>query len=85
MVRTLHFDRTYSGWGCGRGLRELIERRGCELLYPPSYSPEYNPIEEAFAKIKDLLRPSYARPKVRTLRFLLSALVASGYTTHSGS
>jgi transposase len=31
-------------------IRELIESRGCELLYLPSYSPEYNPIEEAFAK-----------------------------------
>jgi hypothetical protein len=29
-------------------IRELIEQRGCELLYLPSYSPEYNPIEEAF-------------------------------------
>jgi hypothetical protein len=29
-------------------IRELIEQRGCELLYLPSYSPDYNPIEEAF-------------------------------------
>jgi transposase len=36
-------------------VRELIEGRGCELLYLPSYSPDYNPIEEAFAKIKNLL------------------------------
>ena len=40
-------------------VRELIEERGCELLYLPAYSPDYNPIEEAFAKIKDLL----ARPR----------------------
>ena len=33
-------------------VRELIEQRGCELLYLPSYSPDYNPIEEAFAKVK---------------------------------
>jgi len=33
----------------------LIEQRGCELVYLPSYSPDYNPIEEAFAKIKNLL------------------------------
>jgi hypothetical protein len=33
-------------------VRELIEGRGCELKYLPSYSPDYNPIEEAFAKIK---------------------------------
>ncbi len=40
-------------------IRELIEQRGCELLYLPSYSPDYNPIEEAFAKIKNL---PFARP-----------------------
>jgi hypothetical protein len=33
-------------------VRELIEERGCELIYLPAYSPELNPIEEAFAKIK---------------------------------
>ncbi len=40
----------------GERVRELIEERGCELLYLPSYSPDFNPIEEAFAKIKWLLR-----------------------------
>jgi transposase len=34
----------------------MIEQKGCELLYLPSYSPDYNSIEEAFAKIKNLLR-----------------------------
>jgi transposase len=49
-----------------RRVRELIEARGCELLYLPSYSLDYNPIEEAFAKIKNLLcaRP---RPGARRL------------------
>ena len=32
-------------------VRELIEERGCELIYLPAYSPDLNPIEEAFAKI----------------------------------
>ena len=36
-------------------VRELIEERGAELVYLPAYSPDYNPIEEAFAKIKTLL------------------------------
>src|SRR5919107_5188715 len=31
-------------------VRELIEERGCELVYLPAYSPDYNLIEEAFAK-----------------------------------
>jgi len=33
-------------------IRELVENRGAELVYLPSYSPEMNPIEEAFSKIK---------------------------------
>jgi hypothetical protein len=36
-------------------VRELIEDRGCRLLYLPAYSPDYNPIEEAFSKIKGLV------------------------------
>jgi hypothetical protein len=36
----------------GSKVRELIESRGCELIYLPPYWPEYNPIEEAFAKLK---------------------------------
>src|SRR5215211_1686753 len=41
-------------------VRELIEGRGCELMYLPSYSPDLNPIEEAFSKIKGLLRKAEA-------------------------
>lgn len=37
-------------------VRELIEGRDCKLLYLPAYSPDYNPIEEAFSKIKRFLR-----------------------------
>jgi hypothetical protein len=37
-------------------VRELIEARGCELIYLPPYSPDLNPIEEAFAKVKHILR-----------------------------
>jgi transposase len=35
---------------------KLIENRGCQLLYLPPYSPDLNPIEEAFSKVKRLLR-----------------------------
>jgi transposase len=42
-------------------VRELIEERDCELLYVPNYYPEYNPIEEAFSKTKELLRGTCAR------------------------
>jgi transposase len=47
----------------GERVKELIERRGCELLYLPPYSPDFNPIEEAFAKIKSLMRKAEARTR----------------------
>jgi transposase len=37
-------------------VRELIEGRGCELMYLPSYSPDLNLHEEAFSKVKASLR-----------------------------
>ena len=40
----------------GSRVRELIEAKGSELLYLPPYSPDLNSIEEAFSKIKALLR-----------------------------
>lgn len=40
--------------------RELIEGRGCRLVFLPSYSPDFNPIEEAFSKTKTLLRKAKA-------------------------
>ena len=42
-------------------VRELIEGRGCQLVFLPSYSPDFNPIEEAFSKAKTLLRKAKAR------------------------
>ncbi len=47
----------------GERVRALIEERGCELLYPPPYSPDLNPIEEAFAKVKGLMRRVQARTR----------------------
>ena len=71
-------------------VKELIEGRGCELLYLPSYSPDYNPIEEAFAKIKDLLRQAAVWTKealVEAIGAALSAVSAQearGYFEHAG-
>ncbi len=45
----------------GERVKDLTERRGCELLYLPPYSPDFNPIEEAFAKTEGLLRKAGAR------------------------
>jgi len=47
----------------GSRVRKLIESSGCELLYLPPYSPDLNPIEEAFSKIKALLRRAGARTR----------------------
>ena len=71
-------------------IRELIEQQGCELLYVPAYSPDYNPIEEAFAKIKNLLRKAAARSKealVEAIAAALSAITAEdarGFFEHAG-
>ncbi len=53
----------------GAWVRELIESRGCQLWLLPSYSPDYNPIEQAFSKVKNLLR----KAKARTLEALFEA------------
>src|SRR5450631_2727044 len=45
------------------GVRKLIEAAGAEVLYLPPYSPDLNPIEKAWAKLKQLLRSARARTK----------------------
>lgn len=64
-------------------VRELIEERGCQLWFLPSYSPDYNPMEQAFSKVKNLL----GRAKARTLEALFEAthhalLAVSGEDAH---
>jgi transposase len=46
-----------------KGVRERIEAAGAELLYLPPYSPDLNPIEKAWSKLKMLLRSAKARTK----------------------
>ncbi len=53
----------------GDRVRELIEECGCELLYLPPYSPDLNPIEEAFSKIKGILRKAEARSREALIAF----------------
>lgn len=71
-------------------IRGLIEDRGCELMYLPPYSPDYDPIEEAFAKIKNLLRKAGARSRqalVEAVGAALSAVTAEdarGFFEHAG-
>ena len=57
-------------------VRELIEAMGCELIYPPSYSPDLNLIEEALSKIKHILRNIGARTKEALVEAMGRALAA---------
>ncbi len=74
----------------GKRVRELIEGRGCELLYLLPYSPDLNPIEVALAKVKGLLREAEVRTRealVETFGGVLSAVSARdawGYFEHCG-
>ena len=43
------------------GVRQAVEARGASLLYLPPYSPDLNPIEQVFSKLKRLLRTAAAR------------------------
>jgi transposase len=45
----------------GTGIRAAIEAAGASLLYLPPYSPDFNPIENAFAKLKAMLRKAAER------------------------
>src|SRR3712207_1070893 len=60
----------------GERIKELIEQRGCQLIYLPSYSPDLNPIEEAFSKIKRLVRKAEARTREALVEAIGSALSA---------
>jgi transposase len=74
----------------GDRVRELIEGVGCSLLYLPPYSPDFSPIEEAFSKIKALLRKSAARARgalVEAIGRAISAVTpedAVGFFGHCG-
>src|ERR687890_38079 len=60
----------------GERIRELVESAGCELLYLPPYSPDFSPIEEAFSKVKGLLRKAEARSRETLVEAMGKALDA---------
>src|SRR5829696_9207565 len=74
----------------GERVRELFEGRDCELLFLPPYSPDLNPIGQAFSKIKALLRRVEARSRralVGAIGRALSAVTARdarGFFEHCG-
>ena len=71
-------------------MRQLIEERGCELLFLPAYSPDYSPIEETFSKVKAFLRRVGARTHETLQEAIGLALEtvttqdALGWFTHCG-
>jgi transposase len=58
------------------GIREAIEAAGAELRYLPPYSPDLNPIEQFFAKLKALLRKAAARTIDALFAAIADALTA---------
>ncbi len=71
-------------------VEELIEARGADLVFLPSYSPDLNPIEEAFSKIKHLVRKEGQRVREALVEAIGRALAAvtpedaAGWFAHAG-
>jgi transposase len=71
-------------------VRDLVEARDAQLLFLPSYSPDFNPIEEAFSKIKGIVRKAGARTREALVEAIARALAAvtpedaAGWFDHAG-
>ncbi len=71
-------------------IRQAIEARGCELLFLPPYSPDFTPIEQAFSKLKAILRGLGARTRevleeaVRLAIDAITAADATAWFAHAG-
>ena len=71
-------------------VKELIEGAGAEILFLPPYSPDFSPIEEAFSKVKGILRRLGARTRETLLQATGEALDAvsrwdaAGWFRHCG-
>jgi transposase len=72
------------------GIREAVAAAGASILYLPPYSPDLNPIEQLFAKLKALLRKAAARTKdtlwsaIGSLIQTISANECANYLRNSG-
>lgn len=58
----------------GTRVKQAIEARGCQVLFLPSYSPDFSPIEGAFSKLKALLRRVSARTREALQDAIIEAL-----------
>ena len=71
-------------------VREFVEATGADLLFLPSYSPDFTPIEEAFSKIKAIVRKAGARTREALVEAIDRALAAvtledaAGWFDHAG-
>jgi transposase len=71
-------------------VRQLIEEKGCQLLFLPGYSPDFTPIEETFSKLKTFLRRVGARTREALEEAICQALLtvtaadARGWFRHCG-
>lgn len=74
----------------GSRVKQAIEAKGCRLLFLPAYSPDFSPIEEAFSKLKTLLRRASARTRedlqeaIAVALDLITVQDAHGWFTHCG-
>jgi transposase len=74
----------------GKKVEQLIEARGCQLLFLPGSSPDFSPIEETFSKLKAYLRRAGARTREALEDALCQALLtvttqdAQGWFRHCG-
>jgi transposase len=72
------------------GVAEAIEAIGAKLLYLPQYSPDLNPIEQAFSKLKALLRKAAERTvpnlwrKIAKLLRCFTATECANFLAHAG-
>jgi transposase len=74
----------------GPAIRQAIRNAGARLFLLPKYSPDLNPIEQVFAKLKHLLRNAAARTRdevctaIRTLLGTYTPNECANYLRHSG-
>ena len=74
----------------GEKVRQVLATKGCQLLFLPSYSPDFSPIEEAFSKLKAFLRrvgarvPEMLKEAIGQALLTITSNDAFGWFTHCG-
>ena len=71
-------------------IRALVAAAGCELVFLPAYSPDLSPVEEAFSKLKSLIKAAGARTRaaldaaIAAALHAVTAADAAGWFSHAG-